>query len=62
MDIFRGGGGGGGGHHKIGLNLGVIYMHFRVFAFDQGTEWGNCFWVAKIQIFFWVLEIPNVLL
>ena len=26
------GGGGGGGHHKIGLHLGVISMHFRVFS------------------------------
>ena len=24
--------GGGGGHHKIGLYLGVISMHFRVFS------------------------------
>ena len=23
---------GGGGHHKIGLFLGVISMHFRVFS------------------------------
>ena len=36
--IFLGGGGYGdfvdilGGHHKIGLYLGVIYMHFSVFS------------------------------
>ena len=29
MDIF-------GGHHKIGLYLGVISMHFRVFFKGQG--------------------------
>ena len=30
--FFFGGGGGWGGHHKIGLYLGVISMHFRVFS------------------------------
>ena len=25
------------GHHKIGLYLGVISMHFRVFSKGQGT-------------------------
>ena len=29
VDFFFGG---GGGHHKIGLYLGVISMHFRVFS------------------------------
>ena len=29
-----------GGPHKIGLYLGVISMHFRVFSLGQGTEWG----------------------
>ena len=27
-----------GGHHKIGIYLGVISMHFRVFSLGQGTE------------------------
>ena len=26
-----------GGHHKIGLYLGIISMHFRVFSEGQGT-------------------------
>ena len=26
------------GHHKIGLYLGVISMHFRVFSLGQVTE------------------------
>ena len=26
------------GDHKIGLNLGIISMHFRVFSLDQGIE------------------------
>ena len=52
VDIF-------GGHHKIGLYLGVISMHFRVFSKGQGTEWGIFLGVAKISnIFFRVLEIP----
>ena len=25
------------GHHKIGLYLGIISMHFRVFSKGQGT-------------------------
>ena len=42
MDIF-------GGHHKIGLYLGVISIHFRVFSSCQGTEWGIFFGVGKIS-------------
>ena len=40
-------------HHKIGLYLGVISMHFRVFSKGQGTKWGIFFWVAKISNIFW---------
>ena len=32
---------GGGGHHEIGLYLGVISMHFRVFSLRQGF-FGGC--------------------
>ena len=32
---------GGGGHQKIGLYLGVISMHFRVFSLRQGF-FGGC--------------------
>ena len=41
--FFSGGGGGGGGgvHHEIGLYLGVISMHFRVFSLRQGF-FGGC--------------------
>ena len=35
-----------GGHHKIGLYLGVISMHFRVFSSGHCTEWGYFFWGA----------------
>ena len=43
VDIF-------GGHHKIGLYLGVICMHVRVFSKGQGTEWGIFLGVGKISI------------
>ena len=50
-----------GGHHKIGLYLGAISIHLRVFSLGQGTGWGIYFGVAKISnIFFWVLEIPDI--
>ena len=50
-----------GVHNKFGLYLGVISMHFRVFFYGQGIEWGIFFGVPKFQIFvFWVLEIPDI--
>ena len=49
-----------GGHHKIGLYLGVISMHFKVFSYGQGTEWGIFFGFLKFQIFFGVFEIPDI--
>ena len=41
-----------GGHHKIGLYLGVISMHFRVFSYGQDTEW----------VFGGVAKISNIVL
>ena len=38
-------------HHKIGLYLGAISMHFRVFTLGQGTESGYFFGLLKFQIF-----------
>ena len=52
MDIFL-------GHHKIGLYLGVISIHFRVFS-CQGTEWGYFLGLLKFQIFLVVFEIPDI--
>ena len=46
MDIF-------GGHHKIGLYLGVISMHFRVFSSSPHTEWVVFLEVGKISNIFW---------
>ena len=40
-----------GVYHKIGLYLRVMSMHFRIFSFGQGTEWG---------IFLGVAKIPNI--
>ena len=37
------------GHHKIGLYLGYISMHFMVFSYGQGTEWGIFFLMVKVQ-------------
>ena len=42
-----------GGHHKIGLYSGVISLHFRVFSYGQGTEWGYFLGVVKIPNIFW---------
>ena len=52
MDIFFGG---GGVHHEIGLYLGVISMHFRLFSLRQ-----DFLRVAKISNIFEVLEIPDI--
>ena len=47
------------GSSQIGLYLGVISMHFRVFSKVQGTEW-RIFWgVAKISNV-GLLEIPDI--
>ena len=48
------------GHHNIRLYLGVISMHFRAFSLGHGTEWGYFWGLLKFQIFFWVLEIPDI--
>ena len=51
-----------GGHHKIGLNLGVISMHLRVFL-KVKVQNGGYFWgLLKFQILFGVLEIPDIFL
>ena len=48
------------GYHKTGLYLGVISMHFRVFSYCQGSGGGYFWGLIKFQIFFGVLEIPDV--
>ena len=48
------------GHHYIGPYLGVISMHFRVFCLGQGTEWEIFLGLLKFQIFFGVLERPDI--
>ena len=47
------------GHHKIGLYLGVISIHFRVFFKVRVQNWGYFSGSLKFQIFFGVLEIPE---
>ena len=48
------------GHHKIGLYLGVISMHFRVFFKVKVQNGGYFFGSLKLQIFFGVLEVPDI--
>ena len=50
MDIFW-------GHHKIGLYLGVIYIQLFMVKVQNG---GYVFGLLKFQIFFGVLEIPDI--
>ena len=49
-----------GGHHKIGLVLGVISMKFSVFSRGKCTECGYFWGLQKNQIFFGVLDIPDI--
>ena len=44
------------GHHKIGLYLGVISMHFRVFLKVKVQNGGYCFGLLKFQIFLGCLK------
>ena len=50
-----------GGHHKIRLVLGVISMKFSVFSRGKCTECGYFWGLQKIQIFFGVLDIRDIL-
>ena len=58
-------GGGGGGHHSIGIHLGAISMHFRVF-FKVNVQNGEYFFSCLnlvFNFFCWglgVLEIPDI--
>ena len=47
------------GHHKVGLYLGVISMHFRVFFKFKVQNGGIFGGLLQFQIFFGVLEIPD---
>ena len=42
--------GGGGGHHNIGLYLGVIFMHFRVFFKVKAQNGEYFFLLLKFRI------------
>ena len=48
------------GHHKIGLYLGVNSMHFLVFFKVKVQNVGYFQGLLKFQIFFGVLEIPDI--
>ena len=50
------------GHPKIGLVLGVISMHFRVFL-KVNIQNPDIFWGCKnFKYFFWVFEISDIFL
>ena len=53
MDIF-------GGSSQNWASLRVISMQFRGFFKGQGTEIGIFFGLLKFQIFWGVLEIPDI--
>ena len=44
------------GHHKIGLYLGVISLHFRVFSEGQDTELGIFLGLLKFRVFLGCLK------
>ena len=45
-----------GSRHKIGLYLGVISMHFRVFSYVKVQNGGYFFGLLKFQIFLGCLK------
>ena len=49
-----------GGSSQKWASLGVISMHFRVFFKVKGTELGYLLGLLRFQIFFWVLDIPDI--
>ena len=51
-----------GGSSQNWASLRVISMHFRVFFKGQCTELGYFLGLLKFQIFWGVLEIPDIFL
>ena len=49
-----------GGNHKIGLYLGVISKHLWSFLAVKVKKGGCFLGLVKFQIFFGVLEIPDI--
>ena len=49
-----------GVHRKLDYIQGFFLMHFRVFSKGHCTEWGYFLGVLKFQMFFGVLEIPDI--
>ena len=47
------------GHHNIGLYLGDISMHFKIF-YKVKVQNRKIFLVGKISNFFGVLETPDI--
>ena len=49
-----------GGSSQNWASLRVISMHFMVFFKVKGTELGYFLGLLRFQIFFWVLDIPDI--
>ena len=49
-----------GGSSQNWASFRVISMHFRVFFKVKGTELGYFFGLLKCQIFFGMLDIPDI--
>ena len=49
-----------GGSSQNWASLRVVSMHFRVFFKVKGTELGYFLGLLRFQIFFWVLDIPDI--
>ena len=52
--------GGGGGHHKIGLVWGSFLCNLGSFFKVKVQNWDIFLGLLKFQIFFGVLEIPDI--
>ena len=50
----------GGGSSQNWASLRVIAMHFRGFFKVKGTKLGYFLGLLRFQIFFWVLDIPDI--
>ena len=46
------------GHHKIGLDLGVISLYFRVHVFCK-CQWGIFLGCLNFK-YFWGIDIPDI--
>ena len=46
--------------YRVCTGMYRVISHFRGFSLGQDTEWGYFWGLLKFQIFFGVLEIPDI--